>query len=90
MGGTLPEEGQYLAQADETCTAIAKRLGLSAAELVRLNKDRYPGLRPHAKVTRMLLLRQQLGAGAPAGPAARAAVPARRRARARAPADVGT
>ncbi len=50
MAATLPEEGQYLAQADETCTAIAKRLGLSAAELVRLNKDRYPGLRPHAKV----------------------------------------
>ena len=39
-----------MAQAEETCNAIAKRLGFNAQELVRLNKDRYPGLRPHAKV----------------------------------------
>jgi len=49
--GLLPADGQYVAQAEETCNAIAKRLGLNAQELVRLNKDRYPGLRPHAKVS---------------------------------------
>ena len=45
-----PPEGQYRAQTDETCNLIAKRFGVNAQAIVKLNKERYPGLRPHAKL----------------------------------------
>ena len=50
------EDKHYAAQADETCSTIAKKLGLNANTIVKLNKDRYPGLRPHAKLLQDTLL----------------------------------
>jgi hypothetical protein len=50
------EEEHYAAQADETCSTIAKKLGLNVNTIVKLNKDRYPGLRPHAKLLQDTLL----------------------------------
>ena len=51
-----PVDGQYVAQGNETCNSIAKLFGLSAQQIVNLNKDRYKGLRPHAKLLRDTLI----------------------------------
>ena len=50
------KESHYAAQADETCSSIAKKLGVDVQSLVKLNKDRYPALRPHAKLLQDTLL----------------------------------
>lgn len=50
------EDRHYAAQADETCNSIAKKLSVDVQSLVKLNKDRYPGLRPHAKLLQDTLL----------------------------------
>lgn len=58
-----------MSQADETCNIIAKRFGVNAQSIVKMNKDRYPGLRPHAKLLAdTLILLPAPGAAAAAAP----------------------
>ena len=54
--GPLSGAGQHVAAADDTCASIAKKLGLDAQALVRINKERYPALTKHAKLMADTLL----------------------------------
>ena len=68
--GPISGAGQHVAAADDTCASIAKKLGLDAQALVRINKERYPALTKHAKLmadTLLLLPPAGTGDGAPAG-----------------------